>query len=124
MKTLEEARESREKRKLEACERPITVVWMSERAAKLWDDLAPLMFGRGLLEPLFHESFAILCTALAEVQELEEYVAAHGRTYTTGEGKERIHPMAAMLPASRKMACMYLAEFGLTPESYKTITGS
>jgi hypothetical protein len=79
--------------------------------------VAPL----GLASETFTESMGLLAARMAEIDELERFLAENGRVYETrtqsGDTMYRPWPQVAMLNEARRHAQSLASEFGLTPAS-------
>lgn len=120
MRMLNEARLSREKRRAEAI-RPPDSPKLTGRRLEVWNTLAPALFDKGMMEPLFQSALTALCFQLVRVEELTAAIETHGTHYETADGKLRLRPEAAILPGHLKVLHLFLGEFGLTPESLAKI---
>ena len=101
--------------------------WLSRRGVEWFGILRAKVAPLGLDSDTFAESLGLLAARLAEVEELEAFVAENGRTYTTrtqsGDEMRRPHPEVAMLSDARKHVQSLAAEFGLTPASIQKVGG-
>jgi hypothetical protein len=83
--------------------------------------VAPL----GLASETFTEVMGLLAIRMAEIDDLETFIAEHGRTYTTktqsGDTMFRPRPEVAMLNDARRHAQSLAAEFGLTPATISKV---
>ncbi|WP_158963923.1 P27 family phage terminase small subunit [Chachezhania sediminis] len=55
---------------------------MSESAKQVWERLAPELVRKDRLEPIWEDTFAAYCEAVADVVELTSNITLEGRTYT------------------------------------------
>ena len=98
-------------------ERP---AWLKKHAAAAWDAMAPDAIEMGVLTTADVQSFAAMCTAYGELQQLYAFLQSRGRSYKSETEHGfiiRTRPEVAMLAEARKTFKSYAVEFGLTASS-------
>jgi phage terminase small subunit len=82
-------------------------------ALAFWERNAPILEADGRLTADRVDAFAILCRLQAEIEQLEDQVAAEGWITATGKGQSA-SPVARLLRDSRRDWVTLARDFGLT----------
>lgn len=93
----------------------------------VWDQIASLLIGMGVLTVADAIAFERLVLTFIEVRELSADVELWGRTYETrneaGSIMYRARPEAGMLADADRRLKAYLGDFGLTPSTRSRVSG-
>lgn len=90
---------------------------MSKKAVKYWNQIEPMLKECKVLTNIDHVALAMLCTAIAEMFEIQKQLDATG---VMMKGRGGIPVMSPLFRAARaKQADVHrmLVEFGMTPSS-------
>lgn len=94
-------------------------------ALKLWHQYAPALNRLGLLETLDALAFAMLCDAVVAYREARDQLEPHNLVVHVGEhGAEQQNPLVSIIRQQSKAVREFLCEFGMTPGSRTSLTGS
>lgn len=88
---------------------------LGERAAGIWDRLAPDLIARGVLTAWDVDAFASCCLSLAQYREATELVAEHGLLALGVGGSLVKSPAVALQESADARFARWAARFGLTP---------
>jgi len=101
--------------------------WLGTRGAEWFGTLATRLDGIGLASSSFTETLALAASRLAEMEECDELIAEHGRTYETtntqGDKMLRANPAVSQRNEAMRHLHSLLAEIGLTPASISKVGG-
>ena len=102
---------------------------LSKEARKVWDREAPTVTHPTVatLKSQHVAAFALYCESMAEFLRLRSDVEEHGRTYSTGKGRngdqQRTRPEVQQLQVAWKQCVDLLKEFGRTPIAARHVVG-
>jgi P27 family predicted phage terminase small subunit len=85
-----------------------------------WGNLSAKLDRMGLLTELDDYALERVCETIAEIVELKQDIARHGRTTKIVRSKktmERPRPQLALLDRADKRLRAWMSEFGLTPSA-------
>lgn len=97
-------------------------VWLSERAAELFDQISATLLGMGIASPDDQHALALAASRLEEVEILTAVIEDAGRTYQTDTGLWKARPEVGMRNEAMRHAQSLLAEFGLTPAARSKVS--
>lgn len=106
---------------------PLPPEWLgdSEQALALWHEHAPTLNALGLLEKLDAVAFAMLCDAIAGYLRIRDELGAEQLVLFAGEsGYPTPNPLCALMRGQTKAVRELLSDFGMTPSSRSSLTGS
>ena len=95
--------------------------WISGQARKVWEKLAPMLEGMGLLTEADEIALAAICSLYARYKDLEKVIDKKGYTEKNSRSGVKAVPEFAMSRDCLKLLKSFLAEFGLTPSSRSRI---
>lgn len=102
--------------------------WLSEKARRAWDVIAPLLAEHGVLTTADGAALEGLCETHADWVDAAELVRTQGMAYetTTGAGERiiRANPAMAIKADADRRRRAWLVEFGLTPAARSKVTGA
>lgn len=90
---------------------------MGEEVAKVWDELAPVFKGRGVITEADMTLFCEICSIIADMRKYKEKIELQGLTVDGSGGGTVKHPLISPLNTLRGMLRGYLCELGWTPGS-------
>jgi P27 family predicted phage terminase small subunit len=91
----------------------------------MWRDYAPTLNRLGLLETLDAIAFAMLCDSVAGYRRIREELSREELVIHTGEsGYPTPNPLCSLLRGQTKGVRELLSDFGMTPSSRSSLTGS
>lgn len=91
----------------------------------MWNEYAPTLNQLGLLETLDRIAFAMLCDAVAGYLRIREELSHEELVLRVGEaGYPTPNPLAALMRGQTKAVRELLSDFGMTPSSRTSLTGS
>lgn len=107
------------------CPDPPEWVRDSETALQLWHEHAPTLNSLGLLEKLDAVAFAMLCDAIAGYLRIRDELGSEQLVLFAGEsGYPTPNPLCALMRGQTKAVRELLSDFGMTPSSRSSLTGS
>lgn len=97
----------------------------SHEALKLWRQYAPTLNSLGLLETLDAVAFAMLCDCFGGYLRLRQELGNEQLVLLCGDTNyPTSNPLSAMIRSQTKALRELLADFGMTPTSRTSLTGS
>lgn len=90
--------------------------WLSEGAAKLFNEYAPDLITAGRLDNLSLVPFAMLCTCLARAEDMTAQIERQGPLIKI-KNRLKPHPLIAESDKWQNLAFQLLRDFGMTPTS-------
>lgn len=90
---------------------------MDEDAAVVWDELAPVFKGRGVITEADLTLFSEICSIIADMRKYKKEIEDEGFTIRGDSGILVKHPLISPLNTLRTMLRSYLCEIGWTPGS-------
>ena len=93
--------------------------WLDSEGRQLWDKYSDTINRLGLLESLDDLSFALLCSSIATLFDMQEQFTRNpDYTNLVGEnGALQINPLCQLIAQQTKAVLALAAEFGMTPSS-------
>ncbi len=96
---------------------------MDEEVAVIWDELAPIFKGRGIITEADITLFSEVCSIIADMRAYKKEIEEDGITVPgSNPGSIVKHPLISPLNTLRGMLRSYLCELGWTPGSRSKIT--
>jgi P27 family predicted phage terminase small subunit len=97
----------------------------SPETLELWNTYAPILNRLGLLETLDQLAFGMLCDAVAGYLRIRDELQAEQLVLLIGDnGYPTPNPLAALMRGQTKAVRELLSDFGMTPSSRSSLTGS
>jgi phage terminase small subunit len=100
---------------------------MGEGAAKVWDQVAPVLAEKNRLDALFVWAVAELCECLARMEAHRAKFTMDDETYAV-EGRNgaqlKTRPEVAQFNETRRTALRLFAEFGMTPSASRSLAAA
>lgn len=107
------------------CPDPPEWLEQTQQAIALWQQYAPTLNRLGLLETLDAFAFAMLCDAYAGYLRIRNDLSHEQLVIFTGEsGYPTPNPLCALMRGQTKAVRELLSDFGMTPASRSSLTGS
>ncbi len=94
---------------------------LSERAAREWRRLAPLVVGLGTMTAADFPALELLAATMATAAHASETIELEGLSTTTADGSKKSHPALRVLERARSQARALLADFGLNPRARQSL---
>lgn len=91
--------------------------WLRGEARRFWNEHAPQLEARGLLDALSQMPFALVCASWGHLREAEALLAREGAVVTGPRGGQRAHPAVKQAKDWRVLFMAGCKDFGLTPLS-------
>lgn len=100
--------------------------WLDIEGRQLWDKYSDTINRLGLLESLDDLSFALLCSSIATLFDMQQQFTRNpDYTNLVGEnGALQINPLCQLIAQQTKAVLQLAAEFGMTPRGRINLTGS
>jgi len=100
--------------------------FMTDCGRSHWDKYSDTINQLGLLESIDDYSFAMLCDAMATLEDMRRQFAQDGDyTNQVGEnGALQINPICQLIAQQSKAVLTMASEFGMTPRGRINLTGS
>ena len=95
--------------------------WLSGKARKVWEKLAPMLGNMGVLTEADEIALAVTCSLYARYKDLERIIDKKGYTGKSSKSGKRAMPELAMSRDCLRLLKSFLSEFGLTPSSRSRI---
>jgi P27 family predicted phage terminase small subunit len=95
--------------------------WLDPEAKRFWKQTAPELERLGLLTALDRGSFAVLCSAWADVVAASAMLQKEGFTYQTKRGTLLAHPANRILHRAMQSFLESARQFGMTPAGRQRI---
>ena len=95
--------------------------WLSGKAKKIWEKLAPMLENMGVLTEADEIALAAICSLYARYKDLEKVIDKKGYTEKNSRSGVKPVPEFAMSRDCLKLLKSFLSEFGLTPSSRSRI---
>lgn len=97
-------------------------IWLSARAAEIFDQLSATLHGMGIASPDDMHALSLLASRIEEVEQLTGIIEDGGRTYVSEAGLVKAMPEVGMRNEAMRHAQSLLAEFGLTPSARSKVS--
>lgn len=97
----------------------------SDEALRIWHEFAPVLNRLGLLESLDRVAYAMLCDAVAGYLRIRDEISREELVLFAGDsGYPTPNPLCALMRGQTKAVRELLSDFGMTPTSRSSLTGS
>jgi P27 family predicted phage terminase small subunit len=94
---------------------------LSAEAKAVWTQLQPELVARGLLRPIYKETFEILCVAVVMMRKSAEILDVSGPIIRGRKDAAVTNPAAREFARFSKIVRATAVEFGLTPASFGAV---
>lgn len=97
--------------------------WLGPLATEKWDELIPIMQGRGTYSPAYVDFLAAYCQAFEDMRHADDAIRQNGSEYLESEktGALYLHPAVGIKFNAIDRMAKFGREFGLSPTSIRDI---
>lgn len=96
---------------------PDIPTWISAKAQKHWDRLGPILLQNKLITVADGENFAVLCQAIATLEEASENMKREKMIVHNAAGTPIENPLLAIIRKNSEVIQKLSLQFGMTPAS-------